>query len=109
MPWLKKAMHKVATDLEAGAGPVEEMMEAIKVTYGTGIIGKRIGTKRVPCDSPGCGDRRVHFERPDEPRGTQYCEVKANHAGPAFCSLNCYFYWKGCEKEKENEATEATD
>jgi hypothetical protein len=100
MPWLKKAMCKVALDVEAG--PVDEMIEAIKVTYGAGMPSKRMGKKKVPCSAEGCSDRRIHHERPDTPRGTQYCEVKANHTGPAFCSLNCYFYWQGCMKEKQN-------
>ena len=96
---------KIALDIESG--PVDEMIEAIKVTYGTGIVGKRIGMKKVPCDAPQCADRRVHYNRPDEePRGTQYCEVKANHTGPAFCSLNCYFKWKGTLKEKENVSSD---
>jgi hypothetical protein len=76
------------------------------MVHGTGIVGTRMGMKKLPCASPICGERRVHHERPDTPRGQQYCEVRANHTGPAFCSLNCYFYWKGCEKEKENETTD---
>jgi hypothetical protein len=105
MPWLKKAMSKVAKrkvflDIETG-DPVDEMIEAIKVTYPS-IKSERMGTKRMACSAEGCGDRRIHHERPDTPRGTQYIDVKANHRGPAFCSLNCYFYYKGCMKEKEN-------
>jgi hypothetical protein len=65
--------------------------------------GSRVGLKKIPCGSPGCGDRRAHHERPDEPRGLQMCTVRANHVGPAYCSLNCYFYYKGTQKEKENE------
>jgi hypothetical protein len=67
--------------------------------------GERMGTKKVPCSIEGCSGRRIHHERPDTPRGTQWCTVKENHAGPAFCSLSCYMYHKGTIKEKENDTT----
>ncbi len=69
----------------------------------TKVKGGRLGTKQVPCGREGCSDRRTHHEDPDTPRGTQYVEVKANHTGPAFCSLNCMFYYKGMLKENNSE------
>jgi hypothetical protein len=50
--------------------------------------------KQVPCAGPGCADRRVHFERPDTPRGIQMVEVPDDHEGLAFCSITCSLYWK---------------
>jgi hypothetical protein len=57
----------------------------------------------VPCSGPSCAARRVHHERPDEPRGIQYCEVKANSTGPAFCSIECHLYYKGTKKMEQEE------
>lgn len=46
-------------------------------------------TKLVPCAYARCGERRVHFERPYEPRGTQMIKVPADFASDAFCSITC--------------------
>jgi hypothetical protein len=45
--------------------------------------------KLLPCSGPGCSDRRIHYERPDEPRGIQYVEVPIDFTGKAYCSINC--------------------
>ena len=45
--------------------------------------------KYVSCSSPSCSQRRVHHERPDEERGTQWVEVPDAHEGKAYCSLTC--------------------
>jgi hypothetical protein len=45
--------------------------------------------RQVPCSGPGCANRRIHYERQDEPRGTQYVEVADDYEGPAYCSLTC--------------------
>lgn len=47
--------------------------------------------KTLPCKYPDCGARRVHHERPDEPRGHQQVEVpdRYDEASPVFCSLSC--------------------
>lgn len=41
------------------------------------------------CAGPGCASRRIHHERPDEPRGRQMVEVPEDHKGLAFCSITC--------------------
>ncbi len=46
-------------------------------------------TKKQQCAGPGCGDRRIHHESPDVPRGPQFCEVPDDFAGDAYCSLSC--------------------
>ena len=46
-------------------------------------------TKRVVCAYEGCKLRRVHHERPDEPRGPQSVEVPWNYEGNAYCSMTC--------------------
>jgi hypothetical protein len=82
-----------------------DFMDGLMMLYiqgGMGRTGGRMGMKKVPCCSSACSGRRVHHERPDTPRGTQFCTVKANHTGPAYCSLNCYIYGKGELKEKED-------
>jgi hypothetical protein len=94
---------------------VDDIMVGIMVLYqqgGYGMADKpdreqgRMGFKKMPCSSAACSERRIHHERPDTPRGIQICTVKANHIGPAYCSLNCYFYGKGELKENENETTD---
>jgi len=45
--------------------------------------------KKVPCSYPKCGEYRVHYERPDEARGTQMIEVPDDHTGKAYCSITC--------------------
>lgn len=45
--------------------------------------------KQVPCAYSACGDRRIHHEDPDTPRGTQLVKVPDGHRGPAFCSITC--------------------
>lgn len=88
--------------------PCDEIMFGIGVLHMQRLPGQRLGMKTLPCDGPRCATVRIHHERPDTDRGIQMCEVRSNHTGPVFCSLNCYFYWKGCEaekKEKENDET----
>ena len=45
--------------------------------------------KKVPCSYHKCADHRVHFEKPDIPRGIQYIEVPDNFTGRAYCSVTC--------------------
>ena len=47
--------------------------------------------KKLPCKNPECGNRRIHYERQDEPRGTQYIEVSegTTENDPVFCSITC--------------------
>ena len=46
--------------------------------------------RKVPCFNPSCWSRRVHHERPDDPRGQVMCEVPDNWDGyAAFCSMMC--------------------
>lgn len=44
-----------------------------------------------PCSYALCGDRRIHWETPDEPRGTQYVEVPDDYPvdRPVYCSITC--------------------
>ncbi len=90
----------------------DEILFGIAVLYVQNLhrSGSRIGFKNVPCSVSGCSDQRVDrwwAEMSDTTRGVQMCTVKANHIGPAFCSLNCYFVLSRehnrKEKEKENE------
>jgi hypothetical protein len=46
-------------------------------------------TKKLPCSGPQCSERRIHYERPDEPRGIQYVEVPEDFTGKAYCSHTC--------------------
>lgn len=51
----------------------------------------------IPCDGPGCANRRVHYEK-DTPRGVQMIEVPdvrgiPEHPGPYFCSIECHVYY----------------
>lgn len=48
-------------------------------------------TKMMPCKYPKCGERRIHFERQDVSRKTQYVEVpdNATEFDPIFCSIEC--------------------
>ena len=101
MPYLKAAMRKIALDIESA--PVDEMLEALKVTYPHRNHNSRLGIKELPCSAEGCSKHRNPEENIGNPRGAQMCTVKANHVGPVFCSLNCYFYYKGTLKEKEND------
>lgn len=45
--------------------------------------------RTVPCANARCGERRVHYERPDTLRGPQTVEVRDDYTGPAFCSIEC--------------------
>jgi hypothetical protein len=46
--------------------------------------------RKVPCFNPDCWSRRIHHERPDEPRGQRFVEVPDNWDGShAFCSMMC--------------------
>ena len=45
--------------------------------------------KKVPCSYPKCGEYRVHYERPDEPRGTQMIDVPDDFDRKAYCSISC--------------------
>ena len=53
-----------------------------------------IDMKKVVCASTSCPARRVHHERPDEPRGLQEFWVPAATQPPYFCSIECSVYWK---------------
>jgi len=48
-------------------------------------------TKKLPCCYPDCGDRRIHHDCQDVPRGHQSVEVHldAPEDAPVFCSLTC--------------------
>jgi hypothetical protein len=48
-----------------------------------------MGMKKIPCSGPGCSSRRIHYERPETPRGEQLVEVPDGHEGKAYCSLTC--------------------
>ncbi len=47
-------------------------------------------TKRL-CSYAECGDRRVHWCSPDEPRGAQYVDAPADwpEGHPVYCSMTC--------------------
>jgi hypothetical protein len=54
-------------------------------------------TKKIvalPCDGPGCENKRMHHEQPDVPRGIQMVSVSTKYHGPVFCSIECHSYWK---------------
>jgi hypothetical protein len=56
------------------------------------------------CDGPGCGDRRVHWERPYNPRGAIMVEVPEDYQGKVFCSIECQVYYDASNKlEREDE------
>lgn len=59
-------------------------------------------TKKIPCAGPGCANRRVHHERPDEPRGVQMVEVPESYDGNAtvYCSIECWLYHQAKVNEK---------
>lgn len=44
-----------------------------------------------PCAYIGCGDRRLHHEQTDTPRGKRMIKVPKDHEGPVYCSLTCMF------------------
>lgn len=50
-----------------------------------------VGMAAMPCEYNGCGDRRIHFERPDVARDTQLVEVPLR----AFCSIECKMLYYG--------------
>jgi len=64
-----------------------------------------IDMKKVPCSSPSCKGRRVHYESPDVPRGVQEFWVPLTHAGPWYCSVECMCYGK-IEGERTVEVSE---
>jgi len=47
--------------------------------------------KKRPCNYKECSSRRIHHERPDEPRGIQYVEVPDDFPleGKTYCSFTC--------------------
>jgi len=57
----------------------------------TELPGWPFPTKKLPCCYPECGNRRVHWERQDEPRGTQSVDVDIDTPddAPVFCSFTC--------------------
>ncbi len=57
---------------------------------------------KVPCSSQSCGSRRIHHERPYEPRAQIMLEVPDGHTGPAYCSIECSVYGKA-ERADRNE------
>ena len=48
--------------------------------------------KKVYCSYCKCGNRRVHFEKPDIARGPVLFEVPDDVEGPWFCSIECMSY-----------------
>ncbi len=63
--------------------------------------GRKKKKVKVPCSGPNCGERRVHHEQPDTPRGTQMVEVPTTYHGPVFCSMECKAYYDGVQKENK--------
>jgi hypothetical protein len=61
--------------------------------------------KYLPCAGPGCASRRLHYEKPDTPRGSQWVEVPDEYEGNAFCSIECWSYFK--ESVKHGTQTKA--
>lgn len=59
--------------------------------------------KKIPCANATCGERRIHHERPDEPRGTQMVQVADDYEGRVYCSIECYCYFKADHPELEIE------
>jgi len=61
--------------------------------------------KKIPCSYHGCAGRRVHYERPYEPRKRVMIEVPDDFpkGKKAYCSIECAAY-DGALKEfsKEN-------
>jgi hypothetical protein len=55
------------------------------------------------CSYSGCGDRRIHYERPDEKRPHREIEVPDNYPldRPVHCSIECMLYHAGELKRKE--------
>lgn len=49
----------------------------------------------VACSYVNCGDRRIHWEKPDVPRGPQHFEIPDDYVGPAYCSIECAYYDEG--------------
>ena len=47
--------------------------------------------KRLPCKHEKCGERRVHHDRPDTPRGVRFVDVPDDFTedDPVFCSITC--------------------
>lgn len=56
--------------------------------------------KKVPCNGPGCETRRIHYESPETPRGIVLVEVPDEYEGNAFCSIECYSYYKTTNASK---------
>lgn len=48
--------------------------------------------KMVPCGNPSCNERRINWDRQDEMRSHQMCEVPEDYNGKAFCSFTCACY-----------------
>ena len=61
--------------------------------------------KEVQCSSSSCPQRRIHHERPQEPRGAQFFWVPSSHPGPWYCSIECSVYGahERAVAEAENE------
>ena len=57
-------------------------------------------TKIVECSYESCGDRRIHWERPHEPRGQVKFEVPIAQPPPYFCSIECWCY--ACSENIDN-------
>ena len=55
-------------------------------------MGGDIEMKQVVCSSLSCPNRRVHYVKPDVPRGPQYLWVPHDHGGPWYCSIECSIY-----------------
>lgn len=59
--------------------------------------------KQIPCSYHACGERRVHYEHPDVPRGPQTVEVLDDFIGKAYCSIECAAYDGHFSKDKTKQ------
>jgi len=49
--------------------------------------------RKLPCNGPGCSERRIHHENPNTSRGIIMLEVPDDYLGTkAYCSLECAMY-----------------
>jgi len=53
---------------------------------------RAIEMKEVECSSTSCKWRRVHYEKPLQPRGIQKFWVPEAAEGPFYCSIECSLY-----------------
>ena len=49
--------------------------------------------RMLPCSYAKCGERRIHWDQPYTPRGTQMVPVPDNYyGGTQYCSFECAIY-----------------